>query len=281
MNIIVKKSILKLVLVLSASCIFTGSADSLESPSCRITSKDSYSKIELLKSYLDKKELNKFYEFASELVSNFDQKEEDQLTSENIEEFLWLRYLIATAPVIRLNEGEDLDGLGYGENLDYKIKWRILHCISSSIFLNRHFNQKYKLDQKESMRIFLDSYAIILNQFRHEIVVGFDSYYETMKKNVVKDRSVIADSEKTIRYFNKLNTKYVRNEYAKSNVVALEESFIHILIKFFPNEASRVKMYLRKAGYENKEIPDLLDRTIGRVPKASYLYNGFSKRRNI
>lgn len=65
----------------------------------------------------------------------------------------------------------------------------------------------------------------------------------------------------------------------KNNVISLEETFLNILIKFFPNEASKVKMYLQKAGYENNESQDLLNRTIGRVPRAAYLYNGFSKRR--
>lgn len=276
-----KKYIFTLIVLLYASCVFVVNADNLESPSFRDTLKDSNNRIGFLKSFLDKKELNKFYELASELIEEFDQKKEDQLSPEDIAEFLWLRYLIASAPVIQLNENEDLDGLGYGENLDYKVKWRVLHCISSSILLNRSFTEEFKINQKEAVRIFMESYAVILSQFRQEVVVGFDAYYDDMKKNVEKDKSIIVSAEKTIYYFNKLNTKYVRNEYAKSNVNALEDSFLNILIKFFPNESSKVKMYLRKAGYENKEIPDLLDRTVGRVQKAAYLYNGFSKRRSM
>lgn len=61
----------------------------------------------------------------------------------------------------------------------------------------------------------MESYAIILAQFRQEVVAEFDAYYDFMKNDVVKNKDVIASSEKTIYYFNKLNTKYVRNEYAK------------------------------------------------------------------
>lgn len=140
--------IFALTIILSASCVFAGHADHLEPPSFRITSKDSNNNLVFLKSYLDKKEFNKFYALALELINTFDQKKEDQISSEDMAEFLWLRYLIASSPIIQLNEDEDLDGLGYGENLDYKVKCKVLRCISSSIFATPSFNEKFRLNQK-------------------------------------------------------------------------------------------------------------------------------------
>lgn len=59
----------------------------------------------------------------------------------------------------------------------------------------------------------------------------------------------------------------------------MEEDFVGMLVQFYPTKAVQVKRYLKLAGYGDDEIPDLLDRTIGLVPQASYLYKGFPKRR--
>ena len=48
----------------------------------------------------------------------------------------------------------------------------------------------------------------------------------------------------------------------------------------FPTKAQEVKKYLRLAGYRDKDIPALLDRTVGRVPEAAYLYKGLPKQKN-
>lgn len=42
----------------------------------------------------------------------------------------------------------------------------------------------------------MESYAIILAQFRQEVVAEFDAYYDFMKNDVVKNKDVITSSEK-------------------------------------------------------------------------------------
>ena len=45
-----------------------------------------------------------------------------------------------------------------------------------------------------------------------------------------------------------------------------------MLLRSFPGNAAKIKKYLKQAGYLNKEIPPLLDRTAGRTPKTAFLY---------
>lgn len=59
---------------------------------------------------------------------------------------------------------------------------------------------------------------------------------------------------------------------------SMENDLVELLIKFYPTKLAEVKKYLRLAGYECSEIPGLLDRTVGRNPKAVYLYKEITKK---
>lgn len=71
-----------------------------------------------------------------------------------------------------------------------------------------------------------------------------------------------------------------RTEFPLTLLRSQESGFIKELMTCFPTKAQEVKKYLRLAGYEDKEIPTLLDRTVGRVPKADYLYRSLPKGRD-
>lgn len=43
-----------------------------------------------------------------------------------------------------------------------------------------------------------------------------------------------------------------------------------MLVRFYPGQAGEVVKYLKKAGYADQEIGDLIDRTVGRDGKRSF-----------
>lgn len=53
--------------------------------------------------------------------------------------------------------------------------------------------------------------------------------------------------------------------------------FVEMLVNLFPGQSGAVKNYLRMAGYADKEIPDLINRTVGRTPATEFLYKGMPK----
>ena len=56
----------------------------------------------------------------------------------------------------------------------------------------------------------------------------------------------------------------------------MEKRFIPMLVKYFPDQAGEVVKYIRKAGYGDGEVLDLIDRTAGYNSKTAYLYQGKS-----
>lgn len=53
--------------------------------------------------------------------------------------------------------------------------------------------------------------------------------------------------------------------------------FVEMLVTLFPNQNAAVKKYLRMAGYEDRELPELITQTVGRTPATEFLYKGMPK----
>ena len=56
----------------------------------------------------------------------------------------------------------------------------------------------------------------------------------------------------------------------------MEKIFVPMLVKYFPDQAGEVVKYIRKAGYGDGEVLDLIDRTAGYNSNTAYLYQGKS-----
>ena len=65
-----------------------------------------------------------------------------------------------------------------------------------------------------------------------------------------------------------------RNQVIEDETKDLEKSFMEILVSIFPGKYSKVEEFLLQAGYTKEEIPNLIDRTVGRNNKTDFLYKG-------
>ncbi len=54
----------------------------------------------------------------------------------------------------------------------------------------------------------------------------------------------------------------------------LEKVFMELLVSEFPGKYSKVEEFLLQSEYTREDIPDLIDRTVGREPKTDFLYQG-------
>lgn len=72
-----------------------------------------------------------------------------------------------------------------------------------------------------------------------------------------------------------------RNRSMKRSIEEwLEEGLIRILVGYFPGRTAEARQYIRMAGYEDREINSLVDRTLGRTRETEFLYRGgMNKRR--
>ena len=81
-----------------------------------------------------------------------------------------------------------------------------------------------------------------------------------------------------IRLEHKIVANDGRNMEIKNTVERMEEDFVPTLVRLFPGKKGEVIKYIRMAGYQEGEINDLVDRTVGRDSSTEFLYKGRSKK---
>lgn len=221
----------------------------------------------------------RFFNIMDKILKEFIEDKGDAWDGDDIKEMLWLRYLIAKAPLANVHVKKDLQWLIRQGDLDYSVKEGILRRLASRMIRDRATAKEMKLDSKAALEIFLASNAVILAQFRREIVPDLEETIQRSENEWMRNRKNLQGAEADVlAFFNQLHVRERRARKAESIVEEMEEDFVNLLVKCYPSKALEVKKYLRMAGYDDKQIPDLLDRTIGRGPQAEYLYKGYRQR---
>lgn len=206
-----------------------------------------------------------FYKLADEILPKI---------NNNLQAGMWFFYLIAAAPLVDDTVEHNVNWLCATSDLDYQVKENMI-----LLFFPEEFKRSGMIKSNDKLRnmkeLFLLYYSKILKQFRDKVNPLLIINYEC-------DKCLYPYN---IRYggiinFNYLKIRVNRNKSLYAIIENMENDFVTLLIRYYPTKSIEVKKYLKLAGYDDREIPRLLDRTIGRVPKAAYLYKGFSKHRN-
>lgn len=70
-----------------------------------------------------------------------------------------------------------------------------------------------------------------------------------------------------------------RHSSLKPSISWVEDDLIKILIRYFPGRTVEARQYIRMAGYEDREINDLVNRTAGRKADSEFLYRDAASKR--
>lgn len=229
-----------------------------------------------LNTLLEEGKLDEFYQSASRELAKIDDEGEQDQDMERIQSRLWVFYYVAAAPFFQMEEKPDeMISWSHSRLLDYLTK------ISAVRYMAYFRNDAINGDTVIPTTLRAEYCALIIKDMR----LSYDP--ESEKKQQKKGEEFMADSrnlmnkkkldflqlqrrERLFQY--KLSTASKRNDMVKNNIQLLEEDFIAMLLRSFPGNAAKIKKYLKQAGYLNKEIPPLLDRTAGRTPKTAFLY---------
>lgn len=234
-----------------------------------------------LKKLCDQNRFREFYEEANELLIKMSQQKDKITTPDSIKNELWMFYLISSAPFLDLESDDNIKWMSNHLDLDYEVKQKIVWRISPKDFLeNSGIKDKNGIDVSLNRELFLSYFANLLKQFRKEIDPNFNEKIKLLEKKAIKNDDLMKDDRARTMVMNRISIKEGRNFSAQRAVKKLEKDLMKILIWAYPTKALEVKKYIRLAGYSDEEIPYLLDRTIGRVQEANYLYKGFPKRRD-
>ncbi len=229
----------------------------------------------LLKKLLDDGQIIPFYQAADKILRKKNLYLRDDVTSQELADGLLLCYLIAKAPFIDLDDYANVEWLANYGHVDLHAK----EFMSNSIPYFALIGKDSKLPGKEeALHLYLSATALVIKQFHTQVDYAFEAT-EICAYMLIDHARGFSDGKDT-ELFNKTSAQRSRNYRTLSLLQSQESGFIRELMTCFPTKAQEVKKYLRLAGYGDKEIPALLDRTVGRTPEAAYLYKGLPKHRD-
>ena len=249
------------------------SQDSLPLPSAIRNLNKQNPELLRLKKLLEDGQIIQFYQAAGKILNKENLYLKDDVTEQQLKEGLFLCYLIAKAPFIDLNDYANVEWIANYGHVDHYAKDSFTNSIPFFALTDK--NSKFP-DKEEVLRFYLSAKALVIKQFHTQVDYAFEAT-EICAYMLIDHARGFSDSKAT-ELFNTTSARGLRSIYAKSTIRSKERGFIRELMICFPTKAQEVKKYLRLAGYGDKEIPALLDRTVGRTPEAAYLYKGLPKR---
>ena len=216
-----------------------------------------------------------FYQGADKMRKEARRYRKKGVTPQELTDGLFLCYLIATAPFIDLNDYNNVEWVSEYTDVDHTVK----EFMSNTIPFIALTDKNSKLPNKEeALRFYLSATALVIKQFHRQVDYAFDAT-EICACMLIDYASNMSDEQET-KLFNKTSAISARSNHARAVIKRRERGFIRELMACFPTKAQEVKKYLHLAGYGDKDIPALLERTVGRAPEAAYLYKGLPKRRD-
>ena len=242
-----------------------------------------------LKDLLDQGRLEEFYKRSKKLL-----KENGRIQDKNTEQVqndLWTFYYIAAAPLFQMDASPEIpDSWREDKTLDYDVK------TSAARYIATQDIDRLAAVLSVSREKIAGLYALYAAKILHDIKQNYDpdlgekqkrqlqeEEEEEKKRLLYHDRKIDINQAnlRSILIHNKINTEDLRNNAAKMRTDSLEKTFLNLLVEYFPGNAALVRKYIKLAGYSDKEIPDLIDRTVGREPKTKFLYKGAGRKKKM
>lgn len=121
--------------------------------------------------------------------------------------------------------------------------------------------------------------AVILKGFREEHQATSEEKLRKRWKEGAKNAWKVHREGRVFGWEDQFIVAQDRNRSMKRIIEEwLEERLIRILARYFPGRTAEARQYIRMAGYEDKEINGLVDRTLGRAKETEFLYRGGKKK---
>ena len=264
---------------------YASAADTpLESPACLDAYKQPSKVIQELSERLKTNQFRTFYKEARKHTLTFTLVTLDNIDIE-LKEKIWNYYLVALAPTFTFKTYRETEPDIYINDME-DLERKSEACLFIQKYVGMvQDTHKIKRPVKKQIieRLLLPYYARILKQFKnaHEhnpYRVGKikepkepnkeDIVYITSQKQIdeLMDRiNEIADGESYIRS---------RNMVVEDEIKYNEKVFLELLVSEFPGQYGKVENFILEAGYSKEDIPNLIDRTVGRSSKTDFLYQG-------
>ena len=240
-------------------------------------------------SLLHEKELPDCYREARKKLGAFSSKGAGDVNAEDVRVLSWIFYVVVSADTFSWDYDENTPKDSLYGNMDYELKTGVVRWMSSLSWDISGIISRCGIMRKELCRIWAEYGAAVLKTFRTQYDPELKRKQARMKEEydkmsaertlrLVQERKLSlfrGADPRSIYYNNKLLSNEDRNGNCKYHLEKrLEPAFVEMLVRFYPGQAGEVVKYLKKAGYADQEIGDLIDRTVGRDGKTEFLYKG-------
>ena len=241
----------------------------------------------LLKSLLEQNDLKAFYQHAKTVLSELNaMRRHGTMTREEACDMIWSLYLISGAPMYEAPDYDSTQPWLYKDERDNDIAAKSGVISALSIMDTKQMSRNLGIHEQRLKHLHAAYAAAIIKRLKSLHLPDFGKKETALKDEIIRSHpanpdgnvigSDIKDYEWTHRW-NNLVTFSSRNSMYHSYVSKImEKRFIPMLVKYFPDQAGEVVKYIRKAGYGDGEVLDLIDRTAGYNSNTAYLYQGKS-----
>lgn len=215
--------------------------------------------------------LGDFYQFINAERKKLLTPLSSEVTEESFEKMLWTFYYIIAAPLFTTdNEGNAWNSAYEDIDLDYKFSTALDFYLLYPDRIAKK-GEGISVKRKELSDLLSTYYASIMRSFRDNYDPAIN---EKINQITQEEQGKMLTQTKWTHIQNKKAIISSRNAYIFGLIDIRETPFVETIVKLNPSKASDVKKYMKQAGYTDKEIPDLINRTVGRDSKSEFLYKG-------
>ena len=241
--------------------------------------KEPYPPLWHLQEMLKKNELEPFYMCADRLFHIHCGINIHDLRSGQCRELYRLCGLVAAAPFYRVDFSGEHRWEYARRTQDMDMKQVAVSCLNRII--EEESTVRLNVDRRELGKFSALYAALILKEFRKEFRVTSEDKLKKLRKEGAKNAWKVHREGRDFSWEDQFIVAQGRNRNMKYKIEEwLEEGLIRILAGYFPGRTAEARRYIRMAGYEDREINGLVDRTLGRTGKTEFLYRGgMNKRR--
>lgn len=239
--------------------------------------KEPYTPLWHLHEVLKKKELELFYLCASRLFRIHCRINIDDLGGEQCRELYHLCGLVAAAPFYRVDFSGECPWEYARRTGDMDMKEVAVSCVARIV--EEESAGRMNLDRRELGKFSALYAAVILKGFREEYHATSEEKLKKRWKEGAKNAWKVHREGRIFSWEGQFMMAQGRNRNMKRSIDDwLEKRLIRILARYFPGRTAEARQYIRMAGYEDREINGLVDRTLGRTKETEFLYRGGKKK---
>ena len=238
--------------------------------------KEPYPPLWHLQEMLKKNELELFYLCAARLFQIYCGINIQDLRSGQCRELYHLCGLVAAAPFYRVDFSGECPWEYARRTQDLAMKRVAVSCLARIV--EEESAGRMNVDRKELGRFSALYEALILKGFRDEYRTTSEEKLRKRWKEGAKNAWKVHREGRQFSWEDQFIVAHDRNRSMKRIIEEwLEKRLIRILAGYFPGRTAEARRYIRMAGYEDREINGLVDRTLGRTGKTEFLYRGGKK----